>query len=131
MGKIKSLKNTVLTALLITPMLIVGPTQISTAQAYETNSAGYEVPDLTGRSPISQGEKTDDVSGLRCKYEIFDKVQSKSVIRLSHNGNIFAYVIDQDRDSKADFAIVDSNGDQVFESKYSPGEKWGVPDWAR
>ena len=89
------------------------------------------MPDLSGRNPLSEGEKKDDITGLICKYKIFDHGKDGYVIRLSYNGNVFAYVVDEDRNCKADFAIVDSNGDQIFESKYKRGEKWDVPDWAR
>lgn len=110
---------------------------ISVAEAKETNPNGYGVPDLTGKTPYKT--VCDEDEGLTFKMEKFAYVNGQHVIRLSRDGKVFAYIIDENMDKKADYAIVDeegiknSYGRQTFETKYdfSKGEKFPIPNWAR
>jgi len=105
---------------------------VSVAEAKETNPQGYQIPDLTGLQPYQKGYLKEEPTVL---VERFNMPNGTYVGRLSVNGKVFAYDIDPtktpDTVSKYSYAIVDTNGDGTFETKYSVGENFDVPSWVK
>ena len=128
MAKINSFKRAVLAALLVTPMLILGPTQISKAQAYETNSAGYEVPDLTGYKKLGQVWKDIDEDGTKeTLFMVYQNSADNFITQYNSNGHVWAWGVIKDRKAGDGYAIVDSDCDSVYDQKYIGDDAFVFP----
>jgi len=112
-------------------MLVLGNMSLYTAQAQEYKAEGWPVPDLRGREADATGYDYD--KGIKYKYEVFLDVNGQGIIRLSKNGKVFAYAIDEGADGNTDYAIVKPTKDGKFIEKYDFSIEKGVriSDWMK
>ena len=100
------------------------------ARAMERNPNGYPVPDLSGLRPYQMlhYDVNAKIPGKETFVERYRTPDGAKVARLSVGGKAFCYSIRERGHSKG-YAILDSTGNGVFNTKYYDGEEFDVPDW--
>ena len=93
---------------------------------------GWLKPDLTGARKI--GDQMIDfdpsVEGEETRREEFILAdEGGRVLRLSHNGRVFCYVVDHDLMDPWDYQIVDYDGSGGFEMKEAAFSDFPLPRW--
>jgi len=93
---------------------------------------GWMKPDLAGA--WKTGDRMIDfdtsVEGEETRREEFLLPdESGRVLRLSHNGRVFCYVVDHDLAEPWDYQIVDHDGSGGFEMKELPFSDFPLPRW--
>ena len=128
MGKHNFLKKAALATLIVAPLLITAPTLTPTAHAYETNPAGYEVPDLTGYEKLGQLLHDEDGDGKKeTIFTIYRNDSGNFITTYSTSGRVWAFGKFRHRGDTQGMVIVDSNCDGVFDQKYSADEEFSLP----
>ncbi|MDR2460489.1 MAG: OmpA family protein [Deltaproteobacteria bacterium] len=93
---------------------------------------GWLKPALYGALRVSDEMMDFDVSveGEETRREQFILPDEEGrVLRLSHNGRVFCYVVDHDLIEPWDFQIVDYDGSGAFEHKEPPFSDFPLPLW--
>jgi outer membrane protein OmpA-like peptidoglycan-associated protein len=93
---------------------------------------GWQKPDLTGARKISDQMIDFDpsVEGEVTRREEFILAdEAGRVLRLSHNGRVFCYVVGQDLDTNWAYQIVDYDGSGGFEMKEPAFSDFPLPRW--
>ncbi|MDR2726282.1 MAG: OmpA family protein [Candidatus Adiutrix sp.] len=93
---------------------------------------GWQKPNLMGALKISDRMIDFDpsVEGEETRREEFILPdEAGRVLRLSHNGRVFAYVVDHDLNDPWDYQIVDYDGSGGFEMKELAFSDFPLPRW--
>ncbi len=93
----------------------------------EINLDGWPIPDLRGLHPYSISVKR--VDGVEKMVEKFFTPNGGHIARISGNGKVFAYAIDDDREPPINYLILDIDGSGTFTKKLSPDETYIIPEW--
>jgi hypothetical protein len=102
---------------------------VGKAVACEFAEQGWETPVLEGLKV--EGERTRKKEGKMYKNEVFTIKNTAFVARLSSEGNIFTYILDENMDGKMDYWIVDGDGDGIFENLCYPNDEAVIPEWVK
>jgi hypothetical protein len=98
---------------------------VSTGQ--EVNREGWPIPDLRGLTPYSiQVKKVDGVEKIVEKFFLPD---GGHVAKISGNGKVFAYAVDNDREPPIDYLLIDPDGLGRFTQKFRSEDSYTIPDW--
>ncbi|MGZ3537771.1 MAG: hypothetical protein ACXVAB_07025 [Thermodesulfobacteriota bacterium] len=93
----------------------------------EVNQEGWPVPVLKGLIPYSiQVKQVDSVEKM---VEKFYTPNGGHVARISGNGKVFAYAIDNDREPPIDYLILDPDGSGKFTQKFKSEDSYKIPEW--
>jgi hypothetical protein len=100
-------------------------------KAHEFNPQGWPLPNIYGATRYSDSYIDFDPSipGKETRLEKFNTIDGGRVYRYSHEGRIFSYEVDHDRNDPLDFEIVDRDGDGLFEIRQSPYNEYPLPFW--
>ena len=93
---------------------------------------GWQKPDLTGAIKTSDQMIDFDpaVDGEETRREEFILAdEAGRVLRLSHNGRVFCYVVDQDLAEPWSYQLVDYDGSGGFEMKEPAFSDFPLPRW--
>lgn len=93
---------------------------------------GWQKPDLYGAKKISDVMINFDpaVEGEETRREEFILANDAGrAIRLSHNGRVFCYIVDDDLHDPWLYQIVDYDGSGAFEMKEPPFSDFPLPRW--
>jgi hypothetical protein len=93
----------------------------------EINPEGWPIPDLKGLTPYSITVKK--VDGVEKIVEKFFTPNGGNVARISGNGKIFAYAVDNDREPPIDFLLIDPDGSGKFIQKFMAEDSYTIPEW--
>lgn len=97
------------------------------ATAEEICPEGWGVPDLKGLVPYSIIiQKTDGVEKI---IEKFHTPEGGHIARISGNGKVFAYAVDQDQEPPIDYLILDPDGSGRFTKRLKSHESYTIPEW--
>lgn len=97
------------------------------SNAQEIKKDGWPVPNLNGLVPYSIS--INSVDGVEKLVERFYTPDGGNVARISGNGKVFAYVVDNDQNPPIDYLILDPDGSGRFTHKYSSKESYSIPEW--
>jgi len=78
------------------------------------------IPDLRNLIPYSITIKSSD--GVEKMVERFSTVTGGHVARISGNGRVYAYAVDQNQEPPMDYLILDPDGSERFIHKYGPDD---------
>lgn len=95
--------------------------------AQEVNEEGWRVPDLRGLVPYSI--TVAKVDGVEKIVEKFYTPAGGHVARISGNGKIFAYAVDEDQEPPMDYLLLDPDGSGKFTQKFRPQQFYSIPEW--
>ena len=93
----------------------------------EINPKGWPVPDLRGIIPYSI--IVNDVEGVEMIVEKFYPPSGGHVARLSGNGRVFGFAVDQDREPPLDYLLIDPDGSGKFTKKFRSEDSYLIPEW--
>ena len=93
----------------------------------EVREEGWPIPDLRNLIPYSITIKSSD--GVEKMVERFSTVTGGHVARISGNGRVYAYAVDQNQEPPMDYLILDPDGSERFIHKYGPDDFFLIPDW--
>lgn len=111
--------------------LLTGFFGLTPSLAHDFNPQGWTTPNLYGAERYSDEmiiwEKR--TPNIKVRLERFYTTDKGRAYRYSHNGNVFSYMVDHDRNDPMDYEIVDMNGTGAFEIKHSPYTPYPLPIW--
>jgi outer membrane protein OmpA-like peptidoglycan-associated protein len=117
---------------LVLAFALVAPPAAQAAPQGEYYPHGWRKPDLDGAMKISDqmidldpAEAGDETR----REEFILPDDAGRVLRLSHNGRVFCYVVDQDLADPWDYQIVDYDGSGGFEMKEAALSGLAPPRW--
>ncbi len=102
--------------------------------AVEIKKDGWLFPNpaRAEKKAIRTIDATDRIPGKETVVKIYKKNDDEVFETLEIEGEIYScqfHIKGKEGEPPTVFAIVDTDGDGVFESKYGPGEIARVPDW--
>lgn len=115
-----------------TVILLLVPIKIP---AVEINKEGWLFPNpaIAEKKAIRTVDATDRIPGNETQVKIYQRKKDGVVFdTFEIDGEIYACQFHVKGEGDAPptvYAIVDTDGDGVFESKYAPGEKAQTPEW--
>jgi hypothetical protein len=121
-----------LLALALTLSLAAPPAARALTNHGEYFPHGWQKPNLLGARKISDRMIDFDpsVEGEETRREEFILPdEAGRVLRLSHNGRVFCYVVDHDLNDPWDYQIVDYDGSGGFEMKEVAFDDFPLPRW--
>ena len=104
--------------------------------AVEINKDGWLFPNpaLAEKKAIRPIDATDRIPGKETLVKIYQRKKDGVIFDIFEiEGEIYAcqfHAKGENGKPPSVYAIVDTDGDGIFESKYAPGEKAHPPDWA-
>ena len=124
---------TIAAALLLLFISAVLPSDVSAlTNHHDYYPHGWQKPDLYGAKKLSDVMIDFDptVEGEETRREEFILANDAGrAIRLSHNGRVFAYVVDDDLQDPWFYQIVDHDGSGAFEMKEPAFSDFPLPRW--
>lgn len=102
--------------------------------AVEVKKDGWRFPDpaRATKKAIRTVDTTARIPGRETLVKIYRQEEGVIFETLEIEGEVFAFqfhVKGKDGEPPTIFAIVDTDGDGIFESKYGAGERPETPDW--
>jgi hypothetical protein len=95
--------------------------------AQDINRGGWPVPDLKGLQPYSI--TVVRVDGVEKLVEKFLTPDGGHVARVSGNGKVYAYAVDEDQDPPIDYLLLDLDGYGKFTVRLGPDDSYRIPEW--
>ena len=99
--------------------------------AREFNPQGWPVPSLYGAHRYYDDTYDFDYNfpGKETRLEKFRGPEGALIWKYSYDNNVYCYAVNVDGKGAMDYAIVDFDGDGVFEIRQSPYDRFPLPKW--
>lgn len=119
----------------IPAFLVLGALALAPCEAIEVKKEGWLFPNpaTAEKKDIRPIDYTSRIAGAETLVKIYKRKKDGVVFdTLEVEGEVYAcqfHILGEDGKPPTVYAIVDTDGDGIFESKYSRGEKPETPEW--
>ena len=119
----------------IPAFLFLGALALAPCQAVETKKEGWLFPNPAAaeKKDIRQMDYTPRIAGPETLVKFYQRKKDGAVFEtMEIEGEVYAcqfHIKGEEGQPPTVYAIVDTDGDGVFESKYKHGEKADPPEW--